>query len=100
VQGAVERVLSGARMPESLRESFIREGKNLYNNQLRSHNTIADQYEKLARDNGLEPGRVVTRFARSQDDAEPPVVKSDEDFNKLPSGAVFKDPEGHIRKKP
>jgi hypothetical protein len=69
VQGAVERVLSGARMPETLRESFIREGRNLYNNQLRSHNTVADQYEELARSHKLDPRRVVTRFARPQEDA-------------------------------
>jgi hypothetical protein len=100
VQGAVERVLSGARMPDSLRESFVRESKNLYDTQLRSHNTVADQYEKLARDNGLEPGRVVTRFARPQEDTGPPSVKSVADYNKLPSGTVYTDPDGHTRKKP
>ena len=68
VQGAVQRVLSGARMPETLRESFIREGRNLYDNQLRSHNDIADKYETLAKRNGLEPDRVVTRFNRPQGD--------------------------------
>jgi hypothetical protein len=73
VQGAMERVLSGARMPETLRQSFIREGKNLYDNQLRSHDTVADQYEELARANGLEPKRVVTRFARPQEDTRPPL---------------------------
>jgi hypothetical protein len=67
VQTAYERIASGARMPESLRQSFIREGKNLYDNQLRSHNTVADQYEGLARANGLEPMRVVTRFDRPQE---------------------------------
>lgn len=71
VQTAYERIATGARMPETLRQSFIREGKNLYDNQLRSHNTVADQYEELARANGLEPKRVVTRFARPQDDAAP-----------------------------
>jgi len=82
VQTAYERIASGARMPESLRQSFIREGRNLYNNQLNSHNTVADQYEQLARDNGLEPKRVVTRFARPQDDAQPPPP----DLSKKPPG--------------
>jgi len=67
VAGAVQRVLNGGRMPESLRQSFIREGQNLYNNQLKSHDAIANQYETLAKRFGLEPDRVVTRFNRPQD---------------------------------
>lgn len=75
VQGAAERILSGARMPDSLRDSFIREAGNLYGNQLRAHNSIADQYEALAKRNGLDPEKVVTRFARPQEAAPQPAAQ-------------------------
>jgi soluble lytic murein transglycosylase-like protein len=73
VQGAVQRVLSGARMPESLRQAFLRESKNLYNNQRRGHDALATQYETLAKRSGLDPDMVVTRFDRPQDDDGPKV---------------------------
>ena len=76
VQGAVARVISGARMPETLRDSFIREAKNLYANQRRGHDAIADQYETLSKRFGIEPNMVVTRFSRPQED-EPEAPPAD-----------------------
>ena len=102
VKGAAERILSGARMPESLRDSFVREAGNLYNNQLQSHNDIAGKYEALAKSNGLDPAKVVTRFARPQDNPETGAisVKTAEDYAKVPPGADYTDPDGHVRRKP
>lgn len=79
VQGAVNRIMSGARMPETLRDSFIREAKNLYGNQRKAHDSIADQYEGLAKRFNIDPDKVVTRFARPQEDepaGPPPEVVS------------------------
>lgn len=77
VQGAVQRIISGQRLPDDLRDSFVKEAKNIYNNQLRSHNTVADQYEALAKRYNLDPDKVVTRYNRPQEDSFP-----------LPPGAI------------
>jgi hypothetical protein len=66
VQGAVNRILSGERMPDSLRQDFVREARNLYDTQLRNHNQIADTYTTLAKESGADPAKVVTRFDRPQ----------------------------------
>ena len=66
VQGAVGRVLSGERLPDSLRNDFVREAGNLYKTQLRNHNQMADTYTRLAQDSGVDPKKVVTRFDRPQ----------------------------------
>lgn len=94
VQGAVARVLSGARMPETLRDSFIREAKNLYGNQRKAHDSIADQYERLAKRFNIEPDKVVTRFARPQEDepSEPPP----EVVSKLSDGIETKFGNGQV----
>lgn len=101
VQGAVARVLSGARMPESLRESFVRESKNLYETQRKSHDDVADKYERLATKSGLDPEKVVTRYTRPQDtDTAMSHVKTAADYDKIAPGAEYMDPDGHTRRKP
>ena len=92
VQGAVGRVLSGERLPDSLRQDFMREARNLYNTQLRNHNQIADQYTNLAKQNGLNPANIVTRFDRAQPESEP--VPPPEQRK---AGTVYPTPKGPMK---
>lgn len=77
VQGAVGRILSGERLPDSLRNDFVREAGNLYKTQLRNHNQTADTYTRLAESSGLDPKKVVTRFDRPQVEDRPPLSSFD-----------------------
>lgn len=72
VQGAAQRIISGERLPDTLRDSFLKEARSIYGNQRRSHDAIADQYETLAKRFNIDPAKVVTRFTRSQEDAVAP----------------------------
>ena len=65
MQGAVNRILSGERLPPTLRQEFMNEARNIYANNVRTHDQHADQYEKLAKGYGIDPQTVVTRFSRA-----------------------------------
>lgn len=62
VQGAAQRVLSGERMADSLRESFVNEAKNLHTTQRRTYDHLSQQYRGLAERNSLRAEDVVTDF--------------------------------------
>jgi len=74
VQGAVQRILTGQRLESDLKKSFLDEAKNIYRNQLRGHDTTAEQYRELSKKYGLDPDTVVTPFSRPQDE-EPELPK-------------------------
>jgi hypothetical protein len=62
VQGAVNRVISGERLPETLRKDFLDQAKGIYTAQKRGYDNVTDQYTELAKRYGLKPENVVTRF--------------------------------------
>lgn len=68
IQGLVERVMSGARLEASLRQQFLSEARNIYENNKKTHDQVADQYEGLAKRAGLPSDLVVLRSAREQPD--------------------------------
>ena len=62
VQGAVQRLLTGERLPDSLRNSFLTEARNLFQTQRRAFDRTSQTYRDLATRNGLDPANVVLPF--------------------------------------
>jgi len=59
IQGAVQKLQSGARLASTLRDSFRAEAKNIYEQSLSSAQQTEQQYRNLAKDYGLDPNRVI-----------------------------------------
>jgi hypothetical protein len=62
MQGLVQRVLSGQRLPDSLRKDFIDQANSIYGAQKKGYDNITSQYETLAKNYGVDPKNVTTRF--------------------------------------
>lgn len=63
VQGAMQRVMSGQRLPDTLRKDFIVEAKNIYTQQNNAAKRLEDQYTGIAQRNGLNPKNVIVNYA-------------------------------------
>jgi len=63
VQGAMQRVMSGQRLPDTLRKDFIVEAKNIYTQQNKAAKRLEDQYTGIAERNGLNPKNVIVNYA-------------------------------------
>ena len=63
VQGAMQRVMSGQRLPDTLRKDFIVEAKNIYTQQNKAAKRLEDQYTGIAQRNGLNPKNVIVNYA-------------------------------------
>jgi hypothetical protein len=72
MQGAVGRILSGERLPDSLRNSFLAEAQNLYTNNRRNYDRIADQYRGIAERYGIPVEQVIPDFALPREAPPPP----------------------------
>jgi len=74
VQGAAQRILTGERLPDSLRNSFLAEAQNLYTNNRRTYDRIVEQYRGIAERFGLPVEQVLPDFAlpRQEPVAPPP----------------------------
>lgn len=71
VQGAVQRVLSGERLPDTLRNSFLSEARNIYNNNRRPYDRLERHYREIARRNNLNPDNIIAPFATPDVEPEP-----------------------------
>jgi len=69
IQGAVSRIMSGERLPDSLRASFKAEAKRIYEGQKAGYDNAGKQYSDLARKAGIDPSSVVIPY-----DTAPPVI--------------------------
>lgn len=75
IQGAVNRALTGQRLPDPLRKDFIREADNLYKSQKSGNDRIVKQYTEIAKRAGLNPEDVIVPYAASEEvipDTPPP----------------------------
>jgi hypothetical protein len=73
VQGAMQRVISGQRLPDTLRNDFIREADNLYTSQKRGTDRLTDSYTGIAKRMGLNPANIIVDYASKAGTAMPPV---------------------------
>ncbi len=62
MQGYVNRVLSGERLPDTLRKEFLDQARGIYTAQKKGYDNLTSQYEALAKNYGVDPKNVTTRF--------------------------------------
>jgi hypothetical protein len=63
IQGAVNRALTGQRLPDALRQDFIREADNLYRSQKSGTDRVIKHYTGIAERAGLDPQDVIFPYA-------------------------------------
>lgn len=98
VQGAVNRILTGERLPPTLREAFKSEAESLYKAQKSGADRLRSQYEDLASRYGIKKEDVIQDYTEK---APGPVkVTTAAEFTALPSGTTFIAPDGSQRVKP
>jgi hypothetical protein len=73
VQGAMQRVLTGQRLSDNLRNDFIREADNLYTSQKRGTVRLTESYTGIAKRMGLDPSNIIVDYASKAGTAMPPV---------------------------
>lgn len=73
IQGAMQRVISGQRLPDSLRNDFIREADNLYTSQKKGTDRLTASYTGMAKRMGLNPENVIVDYASKAGTAMPPL---------------------------
>ena len=109
VMNIYNRVLSGERLaPEQRQDFFVRAGK-LHEAQLKGLDQLEGQYRSLSERLSVDPANVVTDYRvdygqgdmqMPQTDAHP-VPQTQEEYDALPAGTVFKDPDdGKLYTKP
>lgn len=116
MQGMVMRVISGERLPDTVRSELTREARNMYDAQKQSYGVIKDRYKGLSERAKVDPENVVIEYAtdvgqagadqkslRGAGTMESPVVLSpdsgEQEYDALPPGAVYVAPDGTRRKK-
>ena len=72
VQGAMQRVISGQRLPPDLRNDFLREADNLYKSQQEGAKRIQQNYTDIATRMNLDPRNVITDYTSPAGTALPP----------------------------
>jgi hypothetical protein len=71
VQGAMQRVLTGQRLSDNLRNDFIREADNLYTSQKRGTDRLTESYTGIAKRMGLNPGNIIVDYVSKTGAAKP-----------------------------
>lgn len=116
LQAAAQKYLSGERLTVEQRSDFTSRAESLMRQQLDSQLQLEDEFRGIAERSELRTANVVVDFvgpyrrlaSDSSGDpppADPPAgdiprIESDADYEALPPGAVFIDPEGVRRRKP
>lgn len=99
------KALNGERLAPSQRADFLSRAKGLYAQQLRQYDKAKFETRKMASAyQGLNPDRILMDDGLAEDPAQPAApsgaMPTHEQYDSLPSGAEFTDPEGNVRRKP
>lgn len=101
IRAQYNKVISGQRLADEQRADFLSRSEGLYQAAKDRAKTTADAYSGIADRYGVNTQNVIAAFTEgTKGDAEIPTIGSDEEYNALPSGTVFVDPEGVRRRKP
>jgi hypothetical protein len=105
----MKKVDSGQLLTPGQRQDFINQAETLFNSRKAQASRATDFYRKRATEGGLNPDDVTMDFgggaAKPQAVAapktlvEPVQIQTDDDYDKLPPGAEYIDPEGNRRTK-
>lgn len=90
-------LVRGERLNPEQRSDFLSSAYSLVRSQHANAQRVVERYQDLARGYNLPPAAVAQNPLSW---AIAPKVKNDEDFNKLPPGTLFEDPNGRLRVKP
>ena len=71
MQTLVGRVISGERLPESLRQSFLQEASNIHQTHQRAQELRDSEYTRLARSFDIDPANVVIQRRRDMPPSAP-----------------------------
>lgn len=102
VLNTYNRIRSGQRLTPDQRLDFVGQAKNLYGSHVQSYQKLAGSLSGLAQQGGGNPQHVAIPLGLDlmQEPPATPQIKSDDEYNALPSGTRFVDPEGNHRTKP
>jgi len=87
IQGLVSRIISGERLPDSLRKDFLDQAKGIYGAQKKGYDNVTKQYETLAKNYGVNPANVTTRFD-TPEAVQPPAGATPPAGSAPPAGAA------------
>lgn len=112
IMNLYNNALTGQRFDPKVRADFVDQAKKLYSSQEQTFKANKAQYDTLADSYGLSKdhvtGIVVGAAAKPGESGKPPApaagevptISSQEEYDRLPSGAEYLDPQGqHKRKK-
>lgn len=66
IQGLYQRIVSGERLPDSLRRDFMREAEAIYRTHTTAQRRRQDEYGRIARMYGVDPSGVTVDFTRPE----------------------------------
>lgn len=109
VRSMWNRALNGERLTEKTRGDFVSQAQGIYNTQRKGFEATKGLYDELAARNGLSPENVTSIVvgdaqkppAKSGAPAadQPPKVTSQQEYDRLPSGAEYIAPDGTRKRK-
>ena len=104
IRGQWNKLVNGERLAPETRADFVSQAGQIFKTQKQRSDKIRDKYSKLATRAGIDPQDVIgDDLLAGTGDATgggPAQIKSDAEYNALPSGTEFIAPDGSHRKKP
>lgn len=114
LQSALGFVVGGQRLSPQLRQEILEEGRSRARALKQGHDSLATSYRQQAKEQGLNPDRVVRMLdikmpsgagprkpgAGSGTQNDPFKIKGQDGFDAMPSGSFFTGPDGSLRRKP
>lgn len=107
IRNAWNRALNGERLNPEQRNDFLRVAQATYDQSAAQVRSITDQYTEMAKARGLDPARALPDFGFSGEMPQlgaaggdgTPQVRTVEEYNALPSGTTYVDPNGKTKVK-
>lgn len=98
---AGKKLLSGERLDPTQRADFVKSARDLYGKQFRQYDKTKFETRKMAMAyEGLNPDRILMDDGLADEPGAAPQMATYQQYDALPSGAEFTDPEGNVRRKP
>ncbi len=105
-----KKLLAGERLSPNMRNDFVDRSNKLFNKASETQQLNINRFTHLAEKFGVGPDLVVVQIekpdkggATKKQPGEAdtiPTISTDDEYDQLPSGATFRDPDGNLRRKP
>ena len=103
-KASAQKIMSGERLSPKMRDDFVSKSKELLSGMESQHSKRVRNYSKIAKSNKFPVDEVVVDITAPIEDEpiagqqETPTVSTQEDFDSLPSGAIFVEDGKQYRK--